>query len=252
VRGSNARLRNKHLFTGLARCSVCGGAIAVVSGGRGSPRFGCARSWRQGTSVCTNRLTLRAKVAEPQLLMRLQGELLEPTTLAFITEQVKLAFAAVASDGSDDGLALSKRLGEERRKRNNLVGAVEEGGDNIGGLIAALKTREANIRRLEAELATIEGTPAPGHLLDDVPCWVAQQLQNLHGLLKDNPERAKAEFRRLNLHLTFTPVDVDTDNPHYVVDGQCDLSALALSFWARAGRPQGAFLARSGEQTSNA
>jgi hypothetical protein len=77
-----ARLRSKHLFTGLARCAVCGGAISVVSGGRNSPRFGCTTSWRQGVSCCPNRLTIRAKVAEPQILNKLQAEFLEPATVA--------------------------------------------------------------------------------------------------------------------------------------------------------------------------
>ena len=40
VRGSDARLRSRHLLTGLARCAVCGGAITAVSGGKGSPRSG--------------------------------------------------------------------------------------------------------------------------------------------------------------------------------------------------------------------
>ena len=41
--------------------------------------------------------------------------------------------------------------------------------------------------------------------------------------------RVKSEFRRLNLALTFTPVNIEP-RPHYVVKGQGDLSALVFSF----------------------
>jgi hypothetical protein len=48
-------------------------------------------------------------------------------------------------------------------------------------------------------------------------------------LLKSDVPKVKAEFSRLNLALTFTPTDA-RPRPHYVVTGQCDLSALAFSF----------------------
>jgi hypothetical protein len=104
--------------------------------------------------------------------------------------------------------------------------------------------REANIRRLEGELARLETSPPPIGL-EDLPGWVERQVQDLHALLKEKPEKVKAEFRRLNLHLRFTPVDYESDNPYYRVEGQCDLSALAFSFWAKADRPVGALLVRS-------
>jgi hypothetical protein len=48
-------------------------------------------------------------------------------------------------------------------------------------------------------------------------------------LLHHDVSTVKAEFRRLNLALTFTPTDAEP-RPHYVVKGQCDLSALVFSF----------------------
>ena len=39
----------------------------------------------------------------------------------------------------------------------------------------------------------------------------------------------KTEFRRLNLALSFTPVEGEP-RAHFVVEGQCDLSALVFSF----------------------
>ena len=38
MRGKNAALHSKHLFSGFLTCGRCGGAITIVSGGAGSPR----------------------------------------------------------------------------------------------------------------------------------------------------------------------------------------------------------------------
>jgi len=43
MRGKNAALHSRHLFSGFMRCGSCGGAITVVSGGYGQPRYGCLR-----------------------------------------------------------------------------------------------------------------------------------------------------------------------------------------------------------------
>jgi hypothetical protein len=152
-----------------------------------------------------------AKVAEPRILTKLQAELLEPATLAYITEEVKAGLAAQAAEG-DGEEALRKQLADERRKRDNLVAAVEEGGDNLAVLMTALKAREVNIRRLEGDVARPETAPPPIDL-EDLPGWVERRLQDVHALLKERPERVKAEFRRLNLQLRFIPVDYETDNP---------------------------------------
>jgi site-specific DNA recombinase len=89
ARGKDARFHSKHLLTGFGTCQVCGGAMSSVSGGKGSPRLGCRRSWAEGRSACPNRLTIRIRVAEPQILARLQGELLKSAVTAYITKAVE-------------------------------------------------------------------------------------------------------------------------------------------------------------------
>jgi hypothetical protein len=96
MRGKNAALHSRHLFSGFLRCGICGGAITVVSGGRGTPRYGCLRHSKNGDSACTNRLTIRAKIADGVLLEGLQAELLRPTTVAFITDRLTGALNELA------------------------------------------------------------------------------------------------------------------------------------------------------------
>jgi DNA invertase Pin-like site-specific DNA recombinase len=240
ARGKDARFHSPHLFSGFAHCGCCGGRIGSVSGGKGSPRFGCARAWRDGPTGCTNRLTIRIKVAEPQLVARLRLQLLEPETVTYIASQLRDALSQEVRPTPD----LRKQLAEEQRKRTNLIAAIERGA-NVLSVLATLKEREATIARLEREIEAVSA--AVKKPLDDTELrvWVEHQLSDLYGLLKDNPQRAKAEFRRLNLSLVFDPIAQESDNPYFRVNGQCDLSALAFSFSARAERRTGADVDRS-------
>jgi site-specific DNA recombinase len=234
ARGKDARFRSQHLFTGFARCHLCGGAMTSVSGGKGSPRLGCNRSWNQGRDACPNRLTIRMNVAEPQVLAKLRSELLEPTALAHITKSLeKEVQRALAAPNQGRGDA-ERQLSQERKKLQNLIAAIEGGSTAPASLLKAVSEREATIKRLETELRKQEEKPS-GKTLPDLPSWVRGQLEDLTGLLKSDPAKVKSEFRRLNLQLTFHPTEAEP-RAHYIVKGQCDLSALVF-FYLRSRRP---------------
>jgi len=100
-------------------------------------------------------------------------------------------------------------------------------------LLKAVAEREAAIKRLEAELRKREERPSAKRL-PEITAWVQEQLEDLGGLLKTDPARAKSEFRRLNLQLNFHPTEAEP-RPYYLVKGQCDLSALVF-FYLRSRR----------------
>jgi hypothetical protein len=185
------------------------------------------------------------------LLKKLKEELLAPGTVDFIAEQVQEAIAEQQGTAERQG-ELRKRLAQERTKRDNLVRVIEDGGENVGALLTALKAREDNVLRLVDELVALDAAAPQEQLPSDVHGWVQAQLQDLHALLKENPEKVQAEFRRLNLHLTFTPVGSDTDKAFFHVNGQCDLSALAFSrLWPASSPGSGAFLSLSLERSAH-
>jgi hypothetical protein len=105
------------------------------------------------------------------------------------------------------------------------VAAIEGGSEAPGALLKAIGERETTIKRLEKELAI---KPAKREIPTDLRPWIEQQLQDLTGLLHENVPRTKSEFPRLNLQLTFTPVEA-RPRTYFTVKGQCDLTALAFS-----------------------
>ena len=148
---------------------------------------------------------------------------------------------AALNKGPEAHEGIHRQLEQEKRKLQNLISAIEGGSDAPSALLKAVAEREAAIKRLEKELKRAEDKPSGQTTLPDLHVWVEQQLQNITEVLKTDAAKTKAEFRRLNLQLTFSPVEAKP-RAHFVVTGQCDLSALAF-FYLRS--KSGALLDRT-------
>lgn len=212
MRGKHAALFSRHLFSGFMKCGTCGGAVVVVTGGYGSPRYGCLRSSRNGPDACSNRLTVRAKVVDPLLLDGLKRELLAPDTVKYITDALAVALNA-RLDERPRLLEEAKGAQEQARQRlQRLVDAIEQG-VAPSTLASAIAERQAELARLGAVLVELDEPMR--QRLAVMPTWVRQQLEDLVTLLSDTPERTKAEFQRLDLKVTMTPALGGDQRPFY-------------------------------------
>ena len=221
ARGRNGAY-SQYLLVGLSRCQTCGKGFTIISTGHGSPRYGCPNSWHNGRDACNNRMTIMAKVADPAVLQGLQDALLQPGMLTQITQSVTAEVSKALTTAPAQRNGLRTRRDTIAKKIANLVEAVESG---IGSpaISKQVAMRETELRQIEDDLAALER--APDVDVTVIPTWVRQQLQDLSGLLADNPQRAKAEFRRLNMQFTVTPVR-DEEKPFLRVEGSGDLDAL--------------------------
>ncbi|HMF59831.1 MAG TPA: recombinase family protein [Vicinamibacterales bacterium] len=204
VRGKHAALFSKHLFSGFMRCGICGGSVGSVSGGGGSPRYGCTRASRNGRGACANRLTVRAKIVDPALLAGLRAELLRDETIAYVTEQLAAQLNAVIDRRPAMRAGAEDALRDARRRLEHLIAAIE-GGAGTSSVLEAIRGRERDIERLQGEL---EGLDEPlEQKLAVMPGWVRRQVEDLVGLLSGAPERVKAAFQRFGVSFTLYPVD---------------------------------------------
>jgi hypothetical protein len=224
MRGRDAALYSRHLFSGFMKCATCGGAVVVVTVGYGSPRYGCLRSWRNGRDACANRLTVRAKIVDASLLDGLKTELLRPATVKYITD----ALATALNQRIDERLRLvheamtAREHAQQRLQR--LIEAIENG-VAAATLAAAVNERQAELVRLDATRAELA---EPLHQrLAVIPVWVRQQLEALVELLNGTPERTKSEFQRLGMAVTMAPVSGDDGRLFYRADVVNSLPWLA-------------------------
>jgi site-specific DNA recombinase len=224
MRGRNAALHSPHLLSGFMKCGTCGGAVVVVTGGYGSPRYGCLQSWRNGVDACANRLTIRAKVADRHLLAGLRAELLSPATLEYVTN----ALARELNRRIDQRpqLIADAQVARERaaQRLQRLVDAIENG-VAPAALANALAERQAEIASLDVTLTELDGSLH--QRLAVMPVWVRQQMEDLVALLSDTPERTKTEFQRLGMRVTMTATSSENGRMYYQGDVVNSLPCLA-------------------------
>jgi DNA invertase Pin-like site-specific DNA recombinase len=222
MRGRDASLHSSYLLSGFARCDECGAAIVTVTCGHGSPRYGCPNSWRNGKTACSNRMTVRAKVADPVVLQGLQTELLKPSVINSVVAQLQEAITERAAD-------IPRRMAEavaardkSKRAHDRLVAAIEEGAP-VSSLTPAIAARLREIENADLVIRALnEDRPRQVAVL---PGWVKAELANLAGLLGEASHRAKVELKRLNFQVTLRP-QLDAPRPHYVATVKSDLPPL--------------------------
>jgi Recombinase zinc beta ribbon domain len=83
----------RYLFSGLLKCSVCGGRIALVSGrGRhGADRYGCSVHHPCGDSVCENAAWVRRDELEQGLLKGLADSVLRVEVIDYAVARMEEA-----------------------------------------------------------------------------------------------------------------------------------------------------------------
>jgi DNA invertase Pin-like site-specific DNA recombinase len=224
MRGRNAALHSRHLFSGFMRCGQCDGPIVVVTGGYGSPRYGCLKSWHHGRPHCANRVTTRAKIVDAHLLAALKRELLAPGTVQYVTDTLSRAINARIAN-RPQLLADAQRERQDTKERlQRLVDAIENGvpASSVAG---AISERQGAIERLDGTIAALS---EPLHQrLAVMPTWVSQQLEDLTGLLSDTPERTKVQFQALGLKVTMHPRQTEDGKNYYQADVVNSLPWLA-------------------------
>lgn len=229
LRGGNARIYAAPLLSGFAKCGVCGKSVTIVGNhtvkGVRYRYYGCAHSIKNGLAACPNRVMARCEVAERAILAGLQAELMRPETVAYVVERVSAALQAYADQRPKQRDALVRQRDQVQQKIGNLLVAIESGMTSTN-LLAALKHREAEAARLEAEIAALDG-PTDDRLAV-MPTWVAQQLSDVADLLADVPERVKAEFARLDVRFTLFPVYDDGPRPYLRAVGEGHFEHLAF------------------------
>jgi DNA invertase Pin-like site-specific DNA recombinase len=221
VRGKNAAVYSRYLFSGLLRCGICGRTMTVVSNGTGGSRYGCPISWKQGTDVCTNRVMVRTAVADGALVAGLRAELLRPEVLEGIVTALSQALNALIDRRPQQRREVGDALSATRRRLEHLVQAIETGA-SAPTLLQAISTREAEMARLEAHLRALD-EPLENKLAV-IPSWVRQQLEDTAGLLADTPERTKAVFKRMGVQFTLHPMGTLGERPYFRAVGETDVA----------------------------
>jgi DNA invertase Pin-like site-specific DNA recombinase len=230
IRGRNAKLFSETLFSGFLKCGTCGHSVSVVYNhlikGVRYRYYGCGHNMRNGDAVCSNRVRVRVEAADRALLAGLQAELLQPDTVSYISGQLAAALNAVIDQRPSQREEIVRLRSTSDEKLRNLVTAVENGA-GTPTIFRAIQDREAEIRALDGQLAALS-EPLEQRMAV-IPSWVRQQLEDVAGLFSEVPDRARAEFLRLNVGFVVHPVYDEGPTPFLRAVGSGDFEHLAFS-----------------------
>ena len=213
-------LTNEYLFSGLLKCSDCGGNMVVSTGGgtHCHPKYACSNRVNRGT--CANDLYIRRDHLEERLLGNLQAELPRP-------EAIDLAIAEFGHQLSSSLKSISGELVQMHPRKEKLEVEIQNFMDAIAAhghsksMLEQIAIREREVSAITDRL--LSSTPDSMHArIEEARCIVEEGILNLRNLLNENATSAKAELRR---HLDEVRMlrSSDGDGWHYVAEGNWDL-----------------------------
>ena len=107
-----------------------------------------------------------------------------------------------------------------------MIAAVEDR-QPASTLVARIRAREQELRDIDAKVLALRNTST--HSTPIITTWVRRQLEDVSSLLDEAPERARAEFVRLQLRFALHPVYEEGARPFLRAEGSGSFEHLAFA-----------------------
>ena len=213
----------RYLFSGLLKCSVCGGSIALVSGrGRhGADRYGCSVHHQRGDSVCENAALVRRDELEQGLLKGLADSVLRVEVIDYAVARMEEALREGHEKLNAELARMRPRKLQLEAELARLVNAIAEGQPSQS-FMTAIGERERELQAITNKLLE----PGPGSLratLDELRTFAVSRLTRIRELIS-HPESIELARAVLAEHFgTFTlEPTIQDGEPVYLAHGKVD------------------------------
>lgn len=191
---------SKHLWSGFLQCAVCGGSM-VVGKRTYKPTvrnwYVCSFHIKRGATVCGNGVCAPVDALDAALLDGVEAAVLTRDALDYVLNRAAEAVRRTLADGPGHLDGYRQRRAETQRRITRLVEAVADGRPPKA-FVEQVKALEAELGRLDGEIAAFETRARLGHL------DVARALRELEPalaawreILRGNPARARQILRKL-------------------------------------------------------
>jgi DNA invertase Pin-like site-specific DNA recombinase len=219
--------KHPRLVSGLLRCGVCGGSMAIVSckqkAGVSYARLGCTTHDSRGAASCPNGLSVSEKKASRMLVDALRDKLDKPELIERFIATFRRRAAALRANTSTATDEMDLRIRDGERRIANLTDALARVGWSES-VAAKLRDEEAQLAHLKAErTATARQGAAPAPVPH--PTAISAYLKNLWALLETDAERGRELLSRFVAPVVMTP---EAEGPvrRYRATGAFNLSFL--------------------------
>jgi hypothetical protein len=149
--GEQPKKRPQRLLSGLLRCGVCGSGCSIV----GPEIYGCSAVRQSG--ACQQRKTIPAKNLDQRVLGGLRRLLLAPDLVAEAVKAYYEELNAERARASRRRVVLERDLAEAKRREDRGMDQLinhDWSAEKRAKLIATIEQAEADVKAIEAQLAT--------------------------------------------------------------------------------------------------
>jgi site-specific DNA recombinase len=203
--GSGDRGRGM-LLSGLLKCGVCGGAMAVVSRrykkGVGYANLGCSTHSSRGSTICSNNKTVSQRKATHAIIGALRTQLTTPDLVKRFVDGVRGRFERLQRDQTDPTDDLTREVAQADARLRNVTDAMARSGFSEA-LLAQLKTEEERLSTAKARLAATAATVRPRIIPH--PRVIEGYIANLLAVLEKDPTRGRETLAKHMPPLVMTP-----------------------------------------------
>jgi site-specific DNA recombinase len=214
---------SRHLLTGFARCSECGGPMCVSNRRQNKESikvYSCAYHRERGNSVCTNTVARPVETVDSLVTSYLKRNML---TEDIIIDALKVLRRRLDSRKQVDDSEIP-RLEDEIRKREaeitTFMNAMLEAGSQPSAIVEKIASIEAQVSRMKAHLESLKTAPS---VLDmevrRMEKEALMRLRDLQALMHRNPNEARKVMETvLDGPLQFKPIQTKK-GPRYEIRG---------------------------------
>ena len=226
--GGINRSRRTYLFSGLLRCGVCGGQVAITGGSKQYPVYSCYAHRYCGK--CPNALRIRQETLENQLIAGIVNRILRPDVLEHAIasfgrklRQRMSEMEAAARESSAQSPQLNGELEGLRKQASNIADAIAaDGCRQSPTLLSRLGEIETRIREIQTRLEKPKVVNKLSSSIGEVRNFVLKKAGDLRSVLAGDPVLAKDNLRKHVRELVLTPKQTPS-GPVFDVSGDVDL-----------------------------
>ena len=228
VGGLNRSAQSRtYLFSGTMHCGQCDGKFAVIIGGEPSKvRYGCKN--HRFRDRCSNRLTIKWRQLEEQLISAISKNLLDPRLEQQRIQDFKAQLQAaiefeerLASESASNESKLKEERADLEKQSLRLADAIGQHGYSsvLSAQLSKVESRMAEIERL---LASKPVSKLPKFTDEQIREFLRQESKDFCDVLTSDPEFARREIQKRIKKLVLTPKDTP-EGPVLEVSGDVAL-----------------------------
>jgi hypothetical protein len=218
--------KGQYPFSGLLYCGVCGGRLAILSGGVGRyPSYGCI-SARYGRG-CTNHLWIREDRFTEQLFSMLIKNLLVPdvmdTFVFCVSEELERFLKGTSTNrvnAVSERKALEASLVAEIQRLMAVILRPESVDSEV--LPETLRVKEAELKRVRSDIALLSVPRTASDAKLDLRGMVQGNVQHLQEILMRDFAKTRAVLQHMIRELRLVPIETEKGDAFYVI-GEIDL-----------------------------